>query len=238
MSMMLVGSPELDRQVQNDPSLLPRVDVRVRIQPLDMPSAAAYLMHRLKVARGRPELIPPATLEVLYKFGRGRPRLLNTLADNALFEAYLAGRHAIDPSDVERAAADLGVHREAPESSESRPLPPSPRSAPRSEPKAAAAPALDLLDGLDLDGAGAPGAWDAHAVDEIDLDLLAPAPAPAQGAKSPAAAFAPASMRSEPMPSRAHGRASSPSTYVALPSASVADDMPELDGLFVELIDE
>ena len=48
-------------------------------------------------------------IETLYKFGHGRPRLLNTLADNALFEAYLAGRNTIDPSDVERAAGDLGV---------------------------------------------------------------------------------------------------------------------------------
>ena len=48
-------------------------------------------------------------MEALFKFGRGRPRLLNTLADNALFEAYLSGRSAIDASDVERAAADLGI---------------------------------------------------------------------------------------------------------------------------------
>ncbi|MFO0687615.1 MAG: AAA family ATPase [Myxococcota bacterium] len=109
MSMLLVGSPALDRQIRGDASLFPRVDVRVRIQPLDLRSATAYLMHRLSVARGRPELIPGATMEALYKFGRGRPRLLNTLADNALFEAYLAGRHAIEPGDVERAAADLGV---------------------------------------------------------------------------------------------------------------------------------
>jgi type II secretory pathway predicted ATPase ExeA len=249
MSMMLVGSPELDRQVQNDASLFPRVDVRVRIQALDMASAAAYLMHRLKVARGRPELIPPATLEVLYKFGRGRPRLLNTLADNALFEAYLAGRHAIDPSDVERAAADLGIHREAPESGESRAMstppivaasrnaaspalqgapaarPPAiasaPRMAPRSEPVAPAAPALDLLDDLELGGRSAAGPFDAHAVDEIDLDLLAPMPP------------APPS----PSPSRASARASS-STYVATPGPSAAQEAPELDGLFVELIDE
>jgi len=48
-------------------------------------------------------------IETLYKFSRGRPRLLNTLADNALFEAYLAGRAAIDSGDVERAAADLCI---------------------------------------------------------------------------------------------------------------------------------
>ena len=87
----------------------PRVDVRVRMQPLDMPDTTAYIQHRLTAVNGNTQLVPAAVIETLYKFGRGRPRLLNTLADNALFEAYLAGRAALDPGDIERAAADLGI---------------------------------------------------------------------------------------------------------------------------------
>jgi general secretion pathway protein A len=109
VSMLFVGSPELDQLVQNDASIMPRVDVRVRLQSLDMTNTTAYLTHRLSVAKGNPNIVPNSAIESLFKFGRGRPRLLNTLADNALFEAYLAGRPAIDPSDVERAASDLGV---------------------------------------------------------------------------------------------------------------------------------
>jgi type II secretory pathway predicted ATPase ExeA len=109
MSMLFVGTPELDRLVQNDPSMAPRVDVRVRLQPLDMKNAKAYLEHRLAAARAKAGLIPPGAIEALHKFGRGRPRLFNTLADNALFEAYLAGRQAIEAHDVERAAGDLGI---------------------------------------------------------------------------------------------------------------------------------
>jgi hypothetical protein len=63
----------------------------------------------LAAVNGNTKLVPAAVIETLYKFGRGRPRLLNTLADNALFEAYLAGRAVIDPGDVERAASDLGI---------------------------------------------------------------------------------------------------------------------------------
>ena len=109
ISMLFVGSPELDTLVQNDASIMPRVDVRVRLQPLDMENASAYLNHRVTSVNGNPEIVPPAAMDALYKFGRGRPRLLNTLGDNALFEAYLSGRNAIDASDVERAAADLGI---------------------------------------------------------------------------------------------------------------------------------
>ena len=109
VSILFVGSPDLDRLVQNDPSMAPRVDVRVRLQPLDLQNTTAYLAHRLAAVSGNPKIVPAAVIEILYKFGRGRPRLLNTLADNALFEAYLEGRDAIDPSDVERAATDLGI---------------------------------------------------------------------------------------------------------------------------------
>lgn len=109
VSILFVGSPDLDRLVENDPSMAPRVDVRVRMQPLDMANTTAYIKHRLATVKGNPEIVPAAVVETLYKFGRGRPRLLNTLADNALFEAYLAGRTAIDPGDVERAASDLGI---------------------------------------------------------------------------------------------------------------------------------
>ena len=109
VSMLFVGSPELDKLVQNDPSIMPRVDVRVRLQPLDMDNGTAYMQHRMAAVKGSPEIVPSAAMDALHKFGRGRPRLLNTLADNALFEAYLTGRTSIDPSDVERAAADLGI---------------------------------------------------------------------------------------------------------------------------------
>lgn len=109
MSILFVGSPDLDRLVDNDPSIAPRVDVRVRLQPLDMPNTTAYLEHRLAAVRANAKIVPTTVIETLYKFGRGRPRLLNTLADNALFEAYLAGRTAIDCEDVERAASDLGI---------------------------------------------------------------------------------------------------------------------------------
>ncbi len=213
MSMLLVGSPELDRQLQNDARLLPRVDVRVRIQPLDLQGAAAYLMHRLKVARARPDLIPPATLEVLYKLGRGRPRLLNTLADNALFEAYLAGRPSIDPGDVERAAADLGIGFDAP----------APARAPSRN------KAFDLGAELELTEELPESLWSPPpAARRFDVEPSAPAPTPTPSARAerhPRASLEDEMARFTAPPSKA-------------PAPPVAEGPPELDGFFVELIEE
>jgi len=149
LSMLLIGTSELDALVEGDARILPRVDVRVRLHALDPANTQAYLSHRLAMVGGQPELIPAATMETLAKFGRGRPRLLNTLADNALFEAYLAGRDSIEPGDIERAAADLGIGID-PGTTLGRPAPsplpafiaaPTPEPAPAPEP-AAAEPAL------------------------------------------------------------------------------------------------
>ncbi len=109
LSLLLVGVPELDVTLSHDPSLSARVDVRVQLPPLDLENTKGYLAHRLSVVGGSPDLFSPAAVTALYKLGRGRPRLLNTLADNALFEAYLEGQKQVDGPHVERSAGDLGV---------------------------------------------------------------------------------------------------------------------------------
>lgn len=109
VSIVLVGLPQLDVTISHEPSLGQRVDVRMRLEPLDEKGSYEYLQHRLSCASGDAATLPPEAMGALYKFGRGRPRLLNTLADNALFEAYLAGRTQLGVEDVERAASDLGV---------------------------------------------------------------------------------------------------------------------------------
>ncbi len=238
MSMLLVGSPELDRQIQNDASLFPRVDVRVRIHPLDLQSSIAYLTHRLQVARARPELIPPVTMEVLYKLSRGRPRRLNTLADNALFETYLAGRMTMEPGDVERAAADLGIAHEAEESRSERgaapsPAPSSQRMTPPATPRVAVTGApsarfeasFDLGSELELTEALPESRRLARGERELDLDLLGPEPvAPARLER-----HAKVSLEEEIARFAAPRKATGPAESTGA---------PELDGLFVELIEE
>lgn len=116
LSLLLVGHPELDVTLSQDPSLVARVDVRARLSSLDLPSSQDYLIHRLGVVGGSPELFSESAIGALYKFGGGRPRLLNTLADNALFEAYLDGKKQVESDHLERSAADLGIAFDRPSS--------------------------------------------------------------------------------------------------------------------------
>lgn len=109
LSLLLVGVPGLDVTLSHEASLGARVDVRVQLSPLDLANSRAYLAHRLQVVGGGPEIFGEGAIASLFKLGRGRPRLLNTLADNALFEAYLAGEKQVDAVHVERSASDLGI---------------------------------------------------------------------------------------------------------------------------------
>ncbi len=109
VSVVLVGLPSLDEILALDTALAQRVEVRVRLAPLDAASAAAYLAHRIRTVQGDPAILGPDAVEALVRLGRGVPRVLNTLADNALYEAFLARRKRVAEADVERAARDLGL---------------------------------------------------------------------------------------------------------------------------------
>ncbi len=107
LSVVLSGLPALENHLAAVPALGRRVDVKVRLEPFDAATTARYLAERLAFARGKPDILHPAAAAAVHDFSGGSPRAVNTLADNALFEAFLAGRGAIVVEDVERAAQAL-----------------------------------------------------------------------------------------------------------------------------------
>jgi len=144
LSVVLVGTPILDAAIASDPQLAHHLDTRVAMRPHDPEEAAAYLSHRLRNAGGDLDLLLPGAVAALQQLGGGWPGRMNTLADNALYEAYLAGRNQVTRGEVERAGAALGwsemarrgrpravslpLARAAPPRSRTRSTPPSSRS--------------------------------------------------------------------------------------------------------------
>jgi type II secretory pathway predicted ATPase ExeA len=108
LSLLLAGSPALDAALAADPDLAQRVDFRGRLAALDPDDAARYLAHRLAQAGGSPAILGSEAGGAIHRLGRGLPGLMNRLADNALFEAFLCGRRVVSRADVERAHRDLG----------------------------------------------------------------------------------------------------------------------------------
>jgi general secretion pathway protein A len=108
LSMVLAGVSALDQALTGDPVLARRADVKVRIAPLDEEGTSLYLQRRIEAAQGSAAIFDSSAIKALYQLGGGFPGPINTLADNALYEAFLAGRSQVLGSDVERAHDDLG----------------------------------------------------------------------------------------------------------------------------------
>ncbi|MFQ5698675.1 MAG: AAA family ATPase [Myxococcota bacterium] len=108
-TLVLFGLPDLLQTLEQDPSLLQRVEIRQELQPLARSEAIAYLAHRLECAGGHGNLFTEEALDALAHLSKGVPRLLNSLADNALFEGALARTRPVDASLVAAACEAVGI---------------------------------------------------------------------------------------------------------------------------------
>ena len=108
LSLVLVGTEELGHAISADPRLRYQVEVRVEMRGLGADEFAGYLAGRMKAADGDPRILAPDALAALAQYSAGCPGLANVLADNALFEAFLAERRELTQADVIRAHGALG----------------------------------------------------------------------------------------------------------------------------------
>lgn len=107
LSLVLAGDPPLAEMMASDPFLAHRADIKVEIPALDSATGIAYLTHRVHAAGGAVAILEEAAIEALHRLGQGLPGRINTLADNALFEAFLHNRRQMTGADVEHAWRSL-----------------------------------------------------------------------------------------------------------------------------------
>lgn len=110
LQIVLVGQPELDAVLRQHSlrQLTQRIAVKATLKPLTRSQSEQYIHHRVKRAGGGIHAIFAKTaLKSVVKYGRGIPRRLNVLCDNALIAGY--GNHAkpITANLVHEVARDL-----------------------------------------------------------------------------------------------------------------------------------
>ncbi|HWW86314.1 MAG TPA: AAA family ATPase [Vicinamibacterales bacterium] len=99
----LLRTPEL-RQLDQ------RVSIRYELEPLDREGVAAYVFHRLTVARGSAGVTFSASaLKEVHRASRGIPRLINLICDRALLAGFSARTDRITPDLVTHAARSLNL---------------------------------------------------------------------------------------------------------------------------------
>jgi type II secretory pathway predicted ATPase ExeA len=112
VQVILAGQPDLLNTLRR-PELLAlgqRLAVRAELEPLNIPEAADYLLHHLRVAGGRPEeVLAVEAVEPLARAAGGIPRLLNQAAHQAFRLAWEAQATQVDVEAALEALAVLGL---------------------------------------------------------------------------------------------------------------------------------
>jgi general secretion pathway protein A len=117
LQLVLAGQPELDAKL-SDPSLGGFAS-RVRLRSLSPAEVEAYVRTRLERAGARdPDLFTASALARIAALSEGVPRVVNTLCDAALLNAFTAGHPRVSAAAVEEAWRDYaggdGPHRSQP----------------------------------------------------------------------------------------------------------------------------
>ncbi len=109
ISFVFFGLPEIEQNLKLDPPLAQRVSLRYKLEPFSLDSTEAYIKHRLRLA-GCPRMpFAPEAVQQAHRASAGTPRVINTICDNALFEAFVAKQETISGAIVEKVAKNLGL---------------------------------------------------------------------------------------------------------------------------------
>ena len=109
ISFVFFGLPEIEQNLKLDPPLAQRVALRYKLEPFSADSTEAYIKHRLRLAGCPRNPFAEDAIAAVHRHAGGTPRVINTLCDNALFEAFLARSEIIAAPLVDRISENLGI---------------------------------------------------------------------------------------------------------------------------------
>jgi general secretion pathway protein A len=115
LQILLVGQPELDVKLDSPElrQLKQRIALRSRLEPLSEEETGGYIHRRLQLAGANSSagiLFPSETIAEVYRHSRGIPRLINTVCENALINAYARQMRGVTPDIIEEVAADFRLN--------------------------------------------------------------------------------------------------------------------------------
>lgn len=109
LNIIFFGLPEVEDCLRLDEPLAQRVAVKYQLKSLSVETTESYIKHRLRVAKSARMLFSPDTVAQIHSYSGGVPRLINTICDNCLFEAFLRKLNKVDIKVLNSVASDLGL---------------------------------------------------------------------------------------------------------------------------------
>lgn len=110
LQIVLVGQPELKKKLELPElrQIRQRIMVFYHIQPLERYEINDYVYHRLKVAGDAGSIIfEEDTMDEIYNFSKGIPRLVNVVCDRALLLGFVQQTYKITKEILNRCIEEL-----------------------------------------------------------------------------------------------------------------------------------
>ena len=95
-TLILVGQPELNQQVQAIPQFEQRMDFKHHLTALSEFETDAYIHHRLHKAGASRDIFTPVAKRRVHRLTDGIPRRINTLCNMALLDGWRDQQQEID----------------------------------------------------------------------------------------------------------------------------------------------
>lgn len=109
LNIVFFGLTDLEDCLALDEPLAQRVAVKYHLKSMTVETTTSYIKHRLQVAGAKEVLYEAEVIPLIHRYAGGVPRLINTICDNCLFEAYLRKMHKVDSRIAHSVAGDLGL---------------------------------------------------------------------------------------------------------------------------------
>jgi general secretion pathway protein A len=110
LQIVLSGQPELEYKLKQPElrQLRQRITLRCKTHPLTFEETCGYINRRLSIAGtdGRP-IFTPEAIEIVHKYSRGIPRVINLLCEHALIGAFADQQRPVRADTVETVAREF-----------------------------------------------------------------------------------------------------------------------------------
>jgi type II secretory pathway predicted ATPase ExeA len=108
ITIILIGQPELKEKVDANKQLAQRVAMRYHLVALNRKETEGFILHRLKVAGGGPDLFTADAVNLIFERSGGIPRRINQICDMCLVVGMEKKSNKVNVNIVQDAIDSLG----------------------------------------------------------------------------------------------------------------------------------
>jgi general secretion pathway protein A len=111
VQIVLSGQPELEEKLRNPcvRQLRQRISLWCRTRPLTLEETKAYIAKRLHIVGATEPVFSPEAIQLVHRYSRGIPRLINLVCEHALISAYVEQVKPIHAHVIESVSAELDL---------------------------------------------------------------------------------------------------------------------------------